>query len=286
MPGTISYVHCAARECVIVIPDFSHGSAIRIRWIAAVTLLLAMGVERLPPQRSTKGMTRDDMLVNDFAIQSFRDVADADYIAARMACRAALVTQFLWASQQAVEKYLKCILLLNRIPAKNVMHDLEKSITKINSSGKLTLILTAGTKKFIKRLDEYGQFRYFEVSNIAFGVDLITLDRSVWELRQYCTLAKEPQQEKLQNGLIAPRVRLPGGYLEKIIDEVKNHAREPLLWQNGFFGNRPRKKVKLWKWFQANNAPLYLNPQILDEVLKYVYLPPRIVSAYRTHTKQ
>src|SRR6266571_4943728 len=65
-----------------------------------------------------------DALVNDFAVRCFRDIADGDYIAARMACRAALVMQFLWASQQAIEKYLKGILLLNRIPAKDVRHDL------------------------------------------------------------------------------------------------------------------------------------------------------------------
>src|SRR5258707_665913 len=35
--------------------------------------------------------------------------------------RAGLVTQFLWASQQTVEKYLKCILLLNRIRANDVV---------------------------------------------------------------------------------------------------------------------------------------------------------------------
>jgi len=34
-----------------------------------------------------------------------------------MASRAQLVVQYIWASQQAIEKYLKCILLLNRIPA-------------------------------------------------------------------------------------------------------------------------------------------------------------------------
>ena len=51
-----------------------------------------------------------DVLVNEFAVRSFRDVADGDYIAARMACRAALVTQFQWSSQQAVEKILKALL--------------------------------------------------------------------------------------------------------------------------------------------------------------------------------
>jgi HEPN domain-containing protein len=231
-------------------------------------------------------MKLDDELVNDFAVRSFRDVADADYIAARMACRATLLTQFLWASQQAVEKYLKCILLLNRIPANKVFHDLERALTKINDSGHLALDLTAGTKKFIEMLDEYGPFRYFEVSNFGFGADLITLDRTVWELRRYCTLAKELHQEKLRKGFSALRVRILGGYLEKVIDDVKNRAREPLLWQNAFFGKRARKTVKLRNWFQANNAPLYLNPQILDEVLKYVHLPKQVKAAYRVHSKQ
>lgn len=65
-----------------------------------------------------------DKLVNDFAIRSFRDIADGDYIAAGLACRSQLVMQYLWASQQAIEKYLTCILLLHRIPAKRMRHDL------------------------------------------------------------------------------------------------------------------------------------------------------------------
>ncbi|MCZ6489671.1 MAG: hypothetical protein O7A06_03955, partial [Acidobacteria bacterium] len=80
-----------------------------------------------------------DRLLNDFAIRSFRDIGDADYIVARMACRARLVTQFLWASQQMIEKYLKCILLLHRIPATKVKHDLGAAILEIRTSGKLTL---------------------------------------------------------------------------------------------------------------------------------------------------
>jgi len=217
-----------------------------------------------------------DWLVNDFAVRSFRDIADGDYIAARMACRAALVTQFLWASQQAVEKYLKCILLLNRIEAKDVRHNLGKALSKINGSGKVPLGLTNGTQNFIVRLDQYGQYHYLEVSNIAFGAELVNLDRAVWELRRYCTLAQEPRQEQLRNGVAAPLVSISDGYLEKILDDSKNQAREPLLWQNGFFGKRTRKRVRLRKWFHAQNAPLYLNPQILDEVLKYVYIPSNV----------
>jgi HEPN domain-containing protein len=230
-------------------------------------------------------MVTVDALVDDFAERSFRDIADGDYIAARMACRAALVTQFLWASQQAMEKYLKCILLLNRIPAPKVYHDLGEALRKIKGSDKISMGLTRGTQEFISMLDQYGPYRYLEVSNIAFGADLVRLDRAVWELRRYCTLAEEPKQQKLRNGFAAPLVRIPGGYLEKFIDDVKNPAREPLLWQNGFFGTRTRKRVRLNKWFQAHNAPLYLNPQILDEVLKYVHIPKELADGYRSHVR-
>lgn len=227
-----------------------------------------------------------DSLINNFAVRSFRDVADADYISARMACRAALTTQYLWSSQQAVEKYLKSILLLNRVPAKDVGHDLSKALVKIEGSGKLTLDLTKGTRKFIDKLDTCGRYRYFEISNVGFGADLVILDRAVWELRRYCTLAEEPREAKLRDGYPAPRVCIPGGTLEKIMDDAKNQAREPLLWQNAFFGKRARRTVRLKKWFQAHNAPLYLNPQILDEILKYVYLPKDLVEGYRQHTRQ
>ena len=227
-----------------------------------------------------------EALVNDFAVRSFRDIADGDYIAARIACRAALVTQFLWASQQTVEKYLKCILLLNRVEAKKVRHDLRKALRKIKGSGKISLKLTRGTEAFIEMLDDYGQFRYFEVSNFAFGAQLIRLDRTTWELRRYCTLAEEPKEKNLRNGFAAPLVRVPGGELERIIDDAKDPAREPLLWQNAFFGKRTRKGIRLKNWLKAHNAPLYLNPQILDEVLKYVLIPKEMEAGYRAHTKQ
>jgi integrase len=56
-----------------------------------------------------------DAHLNNFAMQCFRDIADGDYIAARMAFRADLIPQALWASEQAIEKYLKAILLLRRV---------------------------------------------------------------------------------------------------------------------------------------------------------------------------
>src|SRR5215470_15404381 len=117
-----------------------------------------------------------DALVNDFALRSFRDMADGDYIAARMACRAALLPQYLWASQQAIEKYLKCILLLNRIAARDVSHDLGKALKHIEKAGKPALELCEPTSTFISYLDDTARFRYLEVSQWGGGHQLLTLD--------------------------------------------------------------------------------------------------------------
>lgn len=51
---------------------------------------------------------------------AFRREADYDYISARANFRMAFPQQFLWAGSQAVEKYLKGILLLNGRSAKYV----------------------------------------------------------------------------------------------------------------------------------------------------------------------
>ena len=222
-----------------------------------------------------------DTLVNDFAIRSFRDQGDEDYISARLACRAALPGVFLWASQQTIEKYLKCILLLNRIPATRVKHDLGAALTAINHSGKLTVILTRPTQEFIKYIDTYGRFRYFEIPNVAFGEHIVSLDRAAWELRRYCTLSLAQRQIALADP--APKVRLVGGLLQNIIDDKTNPAREPLLWQNAFFGERSRRRITIHAWVKMKNSPLYLHPEILDEVLKYVFLPGDVISACRVH---
>jgi len=224
---------------------------------------------------------KTEVLLNDFAVRCFRDMGDADYIAARMAFRTSLTTQYLWAAQQALEKYLKGILLFHRIPATNVFHDLEAAISKIEKSGKLSLDLTGGTKRFIEHIDRYGRFRYLETSPFVFGQDIIRLDRAVWEVRRYCTVPDHGRKVKLTDGEPAPIVSIKGGYLEKILYKPDHPAREPLLWQNAFFGRRRRRTVRLKGGLHATNSPLFLNPHILDEVVKYVFLPKDVKAAYR-----
>jgi hypothetical protein len=175
--------------------------------------------------------------------------------------------------------------LLNRIPGKKVNHDLGVALDLINNSGKLVVDLTPITHSFIEHLDTFGRFRYLEISNVVSGRNLANLDRAAWELRRYCTLSDAPRQVILRKGVTPPKVRIAGGYLEHIVDDLKNPAREPLLWRNAFFGKRQRRRVRANDWMTATNSPLYLNPQILDEVLKYIYLPKDLIEGYRAHKK-
>jgi HEPN domain-containing protein len=210
-------------------------------------------------------------------------MADEDYIAARMAYRAGLSYVSLWASQQAIEKYLKCILLLNRIPAPRVFHHLDVALKKIEDSGKVSLNLKQVSLDFIKYIDEIGAFRYFEVSRVVSSRDFVKLDRVVWELRRFCSLDSQLQSLELQMGVVAPRYALAGGLLEKVTDTKTNPARQALLWNNGFIGKRKRRMVKFPSWMKMRNAPLYMHPEILDELLKYVHLPTPLISSWKQH---
>lgn len=226
-----------------------------------------------------------DALLNNFAIRSFRNIADGDYITARLAYRGRMLSQFLWSGQQAVEKYLKCILLLNRIKAKKVRHDLSLGLRKIENSGKLQLRLSDVTRDFITYLDTYGKYRYFESPYYTKGAELVYLDKTVWELRRYCTKFNPKLIEQSEKD--APqKFSLPGGHLEKIIADPTQPGRAALIWHNLFFGKKTRKAVRPTTFFQAENPPLTLHPHILEELLKYVYLPPEVIQAYKTQDQK
>ena len=96
----------------------------------------------------------------------------------------------------------------------------------------------------------------------------------------FSRIPAESRQKELREGQPAPKVRLPGGYLEKVADDLKHPAREPLLWQNGFFGRRTRRRVRVSRGFSFTNSPLFLYPDLLGEVQKYVHVPKDIKDAY------
>jgi hypothetical protein len=246
-------------------------------------------------------ITYEERLLNDFATRSFRDVADHDYVLARLAYRSELFPQFHWCALQAIEKYLKAILLYNRIPAKHIYHEIAEAM-KLCKKLSFPLSLSSSTKALLEYLDDLGRFRYLEISYYIHGPKLVALDKAVWEIRRYCRVLNyemeiAPGKTKNMLSMELARIaasekprhrifRLNGGLLEKIIDKPGHPARGPLLWQNAFFGKRTRKVVRMHTPFQATNSPLTLNPQILDDVLKYVKLGTDVANAYRAELQK
>ena len=236
------------------------------------------------------------VLINNFATRSFRDTADGDYIAARLAFRSGLAQNFLWSSLQAIEKYLKCILILNRIKAPK-SHDLEQILKVFEKNKKFDLVLTENTQKFLIFLDTYGRHRYYETPYYIMGNELISLDRAVWQIRQYARamdyqindlhgvkidmLKLELEANAYARKRPPHKFRIIGGRLESIIAKRDHPSREPLLWQNAFFGRKSRNIITLPSRSESGNSPLYLHPAILDEILKYVFLPKDVIAHYR-----
>lgn len=237
-----------------------------------------------------------DRLVNGFSTQSFRDQADRDYIAARLSCRHELFPQFLWSSHQSIEKYLKAILLYNRIRANQVGHDLTEALSLTNKLP-FQIKLSDRSRKFIDHLSTVGEFRYIDVPFHVYGHILIDLDLAVWEIRRYCQVLnvfgkQTPLEEQklldaawteLECSDANPRHKfhLHGGLLEKIVSDIKHPSRSALLWHNPCFGSRKRSTIKAKSHLNAQNSLLYIYPEMLDEVLKYVFIPKRLVIAYR-----
>ena len=241
-----------------------------------------------------------EILLNDFATRSFREIADQDYIAARLSYRHGLFSQFHWQSLQSIEKYLKAILLYNRIKATDINHDLEKAI-KHTRKLPFEILRSESTDNFIKHLSNFGRFRYLEASYYLHGPKIVELDKAVWEIRRYCAVLNydiklpagstknmlELELEKIRNSEKKPyhKFKIIGGLLEKIVDTPKHTSRSALIWQNAFFGKVTRRNVRVPTTLHAVNSPLYLHPEIIDEVLKFVFLPKEVANAYKELAK-
>lgn len=236
-----------------------------------------------------------EALLNNFAVRCFRDVADHDYISARLAYRAGLFQQFHWSSLQAVEKYLKAILLFNRIKAKNLKHDLDKALQKTTELP-FEFKISDVSREFIKHIDQFGRFRYLEISYYLYGPKLLELDHTVWDIRRYCKtlnydliLSDGRTKNMLEmelKGIEKSREHkpknfpIPAGALERIIENKNHPARSALIWQNLYFSKRSRKNVRMSEHMHATNSPFYLHPEMLYEVEKYVLIPGDVIKAY------
>lgn len=258
-----------------------------------------MSVDKSDWERFTSSYQppNEDLLINDLAIRCFRDVGDADYIAARLCLKAGLATQAIWSGLQAIEKYLKCMLLLGRVSSNSVGHKITKGLTLVNEDLGFDIVLPEHEQAVFDHLAGSEGDRYLVASLYLFHHELPGLDALVWRLRQYCAVLdiehyNGPRCKKvLVRNLekLRGRVRgnpaggyLEGGYLEKVLSNERLGAHQGLVWRNAMFGgNQPFDTESGEFNFVASNSPLYLNPQIAEAISKLIYLPGGSLKAFQ-----
>lgn len=218
----------------------------------------------------------DQVILNTFARAIFRKQADCDYIAARANYRMRLRQQFLWSAHQAMEKYLKAILLFNGRSARYYMpagaskrreygHDLDALIGEIQKIALLKFEIEPDDQKFLSYLSHQGGAnRYLSTSAYNTSDAIHCLDRLVWHIRRYC--------QYIPDRGIGSRQAVPGmqeafvrsindtslkksphlfalfageaGELESVIkSDPQDPARRALLWANLFYGKKKRLRV-------------------------------------------
>ncbi len=223
------------------------------------------------------------LLINDFANRSFRDVADQDYISARMNCRAQLREPFLWSSLQAFEKYFKAILLFNRVSSKGTSHNLLKALELIENIPDIEFTLPEDVKDFINYINDYGTNRYLEHHSYLRDKALLNLDRSIWHVRSYCFYMKG--EIKRNNDRTIERLplninkikksheekkwykyKIRGGLLEDIINKRKA-SYDALIWHNFYYGKRRKLIIKNHTNHMSSvNPTLTMHPEVFTEL--------------------
>lgn len=244
--------------------------------------------------------------LNSYAREAFRDQADQDYIAARTIYRLHFREQFLWLALQAIEKYLKAILLYNgkssryrnsaSLKGAEFGHDIIGLLAALKEIAAIEFECPERIEAFIAYLNRFGNNRYFDRATYTMGDEIHKLDEAVWYIRRFCQYlhweVDDPRSgrrdviSELVADLKTPRVmgkpwrfRLFGGLLEKILDGKRTPAREALVWKNLFYGHRGKLEVTYEPLTGSANPPNVRSwsqdPSMRAQLEKYVKLPPR-----------
>jgi len=226
----------------------------------------------------------------------FRKIADQDYIAARACYKSALPMQFLWFDQQAMEKYLKAILLFNKKKAKGLNHDqLCKGLRRIENIKDFQINLPDRIRGFLKYLEKQGPNRYLEVVSCSMGNELELLDESVWRLRSYCQPVRKYSPKVVgRRYIFADRIKqinrqvdkppceakpdIALGYLENVLKPKSaspdSEGFDALTWNNKFFHDTHASEEKPMFSMSHSAIPVYMRrPENLEFLQRYAFIP-------------
>jgi len=232
---------------------------------------------------------------NEFIYSSFRDVADCDYINARVLHRLKLFDQFSWAALQAIEKYLKTIILIYNGNTKDIKHDLIKGLNRVESITDINWDFDDDIRKFLEYLTIYGGDRYFTFPWGTKGNELFILDYSVWKIRRYCKDLYWMKIYQAQKGILlydyyikliqskkciekANKFNLdPRGYLERVLKTKRfRKQREQLVYKNAYYGSYKKHKIKFQITITGATPRHFAFPEIYAWVKTRVTLSKKV----------
>lgn len=223
-------------------------------------------------------------ILNTYASDVFRKQADYDYIAARANYRMHLLQQFLWSAHQAVEKYLKAILLFNGRSARfykpagqtarrQFGHNLDTLFAEVKNIDLFKIEIRPEDEKFLSYLSSQGANRYLSTSAYNTNDSIHQLDRLVWHIRRYCQYitdrglgcreAVPGLREAVIRSIATPSKKVTphsfalfGGELEAVIKrDPKDPARKALVWANLWYGKKKRLRVTYDSFSSSEIAP-------------------------------
>lgn len=242
-------------------------------------------------------VSRATLVRNSLVQECLLDMADRDYLAARICWRSRLPEQFLWSALQCVEKSLKTILLLNDKSARKLSHDVEKALACVDAIPDLQFSVQKEVREFIGYLNRFGQNRYLERGFYMRGMELMKLDKTYWYLRRYCwnmrayaRAGKVPEPEFLAsyskhfqdpNHLDRPmRFHLFTGYLENTLAGKHGHEQyKALVWKNVFFGKRDKGTFTFSPMSWSASPAHFRHPDVFDELSKIIDFPADVKQA-------
>jgi HEPN domain-containing protein len=241
--------------------------------------------------------------ITNFVDRSFRDVADKDYINARISHRYGLEQQFLWSAQQAIEKYLKAILLYNRLDTRQIGHELTKAFDEVRKIPDIDFDFPEDIRLFIEYLNSYGVNRYFEYPYHLEGEECLELDKTVWFIRRYCYYLRQiitkPDGTVIDLfPLLIKRIQHPdtlkkphkyyifGGYLEKVLEDADSELRSHLIYKNFFYGKYKKKRIRNYDLKIFFTQPThFMYPEIFPDLDKLVIFSKEVRNHFNKKSK-
>jgi hypothetical protein len=201
-----------------------------------------------------------------------------------------LYPQAVWLAHQAVEKYLKSILLFRIMPANKYGHNLIQLYQSIQNDTRFPMHLPELVIKDLENLDTFGTNRYRERFLSCSQFPVYVIDRIIWHLRWYsqyvgCTLGTyddfNDSNFQLKRESITQNVgkietvdhQIQGGKLEKILKVQGTKIRGTLIWKNLFFGSKKRKIVRIKHDYRMENSVQVIWQHESKLLLKYIQFP-------------